>query len=175
MPRKQKPGTIKWPKSEARNIVLNDLLKGVLPVDAKELSAEDAWELSHKNMVEFKDAPFEQFKDRHRDHRRQMKNGLQRDDIEKEASQHNRNLCPGQPKNSKGELVFDLHPAKLLLRKDVAERKHLMMKPMELQERRPECLLFDCCKFEERIYQEVRQVKFINWLEISQNKSSVKL
>lgn len=68
MPRKRKPGTIKWPKSEARNKVLDDLLKGVLPVDAKELSAEDAWELSYKNMVEFKDVPFEQFKDRLRDH-----------------------------------------------------------------------------------------------------------
>ena len=104
-----------------------------------------------------------------------MKNGLQRCNSEKEALQHDRNLYPGQLKNSKGELVFDLHPAKLLLRKDVAERKHLMMKPMELQETRPECLLFDCCKFKERIHQEVRQVKFISWLEISQKKSGVKL
>ena len=40
MPWKQKPGTIKWPKSEARNIVLDDWFKGVLPVHAKELSAE---------------------------------------------------------------------------------------------------------------------------------------
>ena len=68
MPRKQKPGTIKWPKSEARNIISDDLLEGVLLVDAKELSAEDAWELSCKNMVEFKDVLFEQFKDRLRDH-----------------------------------------------------------------------------------------------------------
>ena len=164
MPRKLKPGTIKWPKSEARNKVLDDLLKGVLPVDAKELSAEDAWELSYKNMVEFKDVPFEQFKDRLRDHRRQMKNGLQRNNIEEEALQHDRKLYPRQPKNSKGELVFDLHPAKLLLKKDVAETKHLMMKPMELQATRPECLLFDRRKFKERIYQEARQVKFINWL-----------
>ena len=104
-----------------------------------------------------------------------MKNSLQRNDIKKEASQHNWKLCPRQLKNSKGELVFDLHPAKLLLRKDVAERKHLMMKPMELQETRPEYLLFDCCKFKERIHQEVRQVKFINWPEISQKKSGVKL
>ena len=151
------------------------MLKGVLPVDAKELSAEDAWELSYKNMVEFKDVPFEQFKDRLRDHRRQMKNGLQCNNIEEEALQHDRKLYPRQLKNSKGELVFDLHPAKLLLRKDVAERKHLMMKPMELQETRPEYLLFDRRKFKERIYQEVRRVKFINWLEISRKKSGVKL
>ena len=65
---KAKTQTIKWPKSETRNIVLDDLLKGVLPVDAKELSVEDAWELSCKNVVEFKDVPFEQFKDRLRDH-----------------------------------------------------------------------------------------------------------
>ena len=154
---------------------MNDLLKGVIPVDAKELSAEDAWELSHKNKVEFKDVPFQQFKNRLRDHQQQMKNGLQHNDSEKEASQHNQNVHPRQLKNSKGELVFDLHPAKLLLRKDVAERKHLMMKPMELQETRPECLLFDCRKFKERICQEVRQVKFINWLEISQKKSGVEL
>ena len=175
MPQKQKPGNIKWPKSEPRNIVLDDLLKGVLPVDAKELSAEDAWELSHKNMVEFKDVPFEQFKNRLRDHRRQMKNGLQRDNIEEEALQHDLKLYPRQLKNSKGELVFDLHPAKILLRKDVTERKHLMMKPMELQETRPEYLLFDRRKFKERIYQEVRRVKYINWLEIQRKKSGVKL
>ena len=104
-----------------------------------------------------------------------MKNSLQRDGIEEEALQHNWKLHPRQLKNGEGELVFDLHPAKLLLRKDVAERKHLMMKPMELQETRPECVLFNCRKFKERIYQEVHQVKFINWLEISQKKSGVKL
>ena len=175
MSQKQKPRTFKWRGSEAKNIVLDDLLKGVLPVDANILSAEDAWELTYKYMYEFKDVPFQQFKDRLRDHRKQMKSGLQRSNIEEEALQHDRKLYPRQLKNSKGELVFDLHPAKLLLRKDVAERKHLVMKPMELQETRPECRLFDHCKFKERIYQEVRQVKFINWLEISREKSGVKL
>ena len=155
MSRKQKPKKPKWRGSEAKNIVLDDLLKGVLPVDANILSAEDAWELTYKCMYEFKDVPFQQFKDRLRDHRKQMKSGLQRSNIEEEALQHDRKLYPRQLKNSKGELVFDLHPAKLLLRKDVAERKHLMMKPMELQETRPECLLFDHHKFEESIYQEV--------------------
>ena len=175
MPQKQKPGCIQWPKSEPRNIISDDLFKGVLPVDTNKMSAKDAWELSYKNMVELEDVPFQQFKDRLRDHRRQMKSGLQRSNIEEEALQHNWKLYPRQLQNSKGELVFDLHPAKLLLRKDVAERKHLMMKPMELQETRPEYLLFDRCKFKERIYQEVRRVKYINWLEISQKKSGVKL
>jgi hypothetical protein len=37
-----------------------------------------------------------------------------------------------------GTPVFDLHPAKLLLREDVAEGKHLLMTPLQLWKSRPD-------------------------------------
>jgi hypothetical protein len=62
--------------------------------------------------------------------------------------------------NHRGEPVFDLSPAKLLLHRDVAERKHLIMPPTELQQSRIiEYGPFGKREFKHRIYQAVRREK----------------
>ena len=167
MPRPRRPGWIDWAKSLAKQIILDDLDCGVLPVDESELSAEEAWELVYSQMAEFirpETVVFSQFKERLRDHRKKHGEGVTRAALESEALDHDRRLFPRQTENNRGEPVFDLSAAKLLLRADIAEGKHHRMTPSQLQMTRVEYQPFSAVKFKHRIYQEVRRVKFINYL-----------
>jgi hypothetical protein len=67
---------------------------------------------------------------------------------------HDRQLRPRQLKNHRGELVFDLHPAKLLLHEDIKAGVHAEMVPSQFQGTRPEYEEFDCDIFRQWIYQE---------------------
>jgi hypothetical protein len=72
----------------------------------------------------------------------------------------------GSSHHQRSEPVFDLSPAKLLLRADVMEGKHHRMTPTELKNSRIEYRPFKAKKFKHRIYQEVRRQKFINYLNL---------
>jgi hypothetical protein len=73
-------------------------------------------------------------------------------------------MHPRQDRNNRGELVFDLHPAKLLLREDVESGEHERMTPSDFQATRPEYMLLKPNKFKERIYQEVKRKKYLYYL-----------
>jgi hypothetical protein len=66
-----------------------------------------------------------------------------------------------ETRSNRGELVFDLHPAKLLLREDVKSGENGRMTPSDFQATRPEYMLFKPAKFKERISQEVKRKKYI--------------
>jgi hypothetical protein len=68
MPRSTREGWNNWKKSAAREVLLDDLQQGLLPADAAELSAEEAWEICYQHMAEFVPVVFDQFKERLRDH-----------------------------------------------------------------------------------------------------------
>ena len=78
---------------------------------------------------------------------------------------HDRQLHPRQLTNHRGELVFDLHPAKLLLCEDIKAGAHVEMVPSKFQQTRVEYKEFDPDIFRQRIYQEERYQKYQNWLE----------
>jgi hypothetical protein len=78
---------------------------------------------------------------------------------------HDRQLHPRELKNHRGELVFDLHPAKLLLREDIKAGAHAEMVPSQFQGTRAEYEEFDRDIFRQRIYQEERYQKYWNWLD----------
>ena len=164
MVRRNRPdGWIDWKKSDARTLVLRDLIEGVLPLSEADCSAAEAWEI-YRHSFEFARVPFAQFEERLRDHRRQISDKHIQAASDAQALAHDRALFPRSLNNQKGELVFDLHPAKLLLRVDVLEGKHLTMKPSELQQSKPAYMVFDKTIFKFRIYQEVRRNKFLNYL-----------
>jgi hypothetical protein len=79
--------------------------------------------------------------------------------------EHDRTLYPRSEKNSRGELVFDLHPAKMLLREDLKNGLHKRMSPSALRRTREEYKAFGKSIFKHRIYQELARQKMINWLE----------
>jgi hypothetical protein len=88
-----------------------------------------------------------------------------RSKMEHEWMVHDRQLHPRQLKNHRGELVFDLHPAKLLLRGDIMAGVHAEMVPSQFQGTRAEYKEFDSDIFRQRIYQEERFQKYWNWLD----------
>jgi hypothetical protein len=162
-----KPGWIEWRDCVPKHIIMEDLETGVLPDNEEELSAAEAWSICYQHLAEFVTAGvvFDQFKERLRDHRKQIRCQKTRATDEEEAMVHDRGMFPRQTKNHRGEPVFDVSNAKILLRGDVADGKHLTMKPAELQRTRREHNPFEPRKFKERMCQEVRRVKFINCLE----------
>jgi hypothetical protein len=81
-----------------------------------------------------------------------------------------RQLHRRQSHNHRGEPVFDLSPAKLLLRKDIKNKVHTTKQPSELQASREEYKQFKAEKFKDRIYQEVQPSKYIYYLELKRAK-----
>ena len=160
-----KAGWIDWANSEARNVIIEDLIQGILPMDNKVMTERSAWDLLYKNMAEFSGTCFEQFKLRLRDHRIQVNKGLDRAKYKEKCMEYDRTLFPRKKIDDKGVLIFDLHPAKLLLREDVAEKRHKHMTPLQLWKSREEYQQFEQNYFWQRIYQTAQRQKFVNWLE----------
>ncbi len=57
MPRSKKEGWISWRGSEARAVLMKDLIDDILPVEASRITAEEAWEV-YKTMDEFANVVF---------------------------------------------------------------------------------------------------------------------
>jgi hypothetical protein len=155
---------INWFHSEAKKIIMADLEEGILDVDAP--SAKTAWDECYSKMAEFVNVPFEQFDKRLKDHRDQYQLLLNKASMEEVLYQRDKLMHDRQDRNNRGELVFDLHPAKLLLREDVENGEHKKMTPSDFQATHLEYKLFKPKKFKEHIYQEVRRKKYLFHLEL---------
>jgi hypothetical protein len=154
-----------WRNSQARLIIISELEENKLALEEEETSAYDAWHETYKHMDEFKGVDFKQFRDRLKDHRQQVKRRYLDSLTEDMQLAHDRRLWPRQTHNHRGELVFDLSPAKELLREDMKASKHNTMTSSELRLSRPEYQCFKESKFRERITQEERRQKFMNHLD----------
>ena len=161
----KKPKKINWMGSAARQILLDDLQPphGIL-VGKDDVPAVHLWKF-YKTQPGFEKVPYKQFCVRLRDHRNQMSGNYLLSCREEEFLGRDRKLYPRQTVNNRGEIVFDLHPARDLLRQDVANKLHLTMKPSELRRTRPEYKVFKKKIFKHRVYQTIRREKFINYLE----------
>lgn len=162
----KKPGWIQWQNSHSRCIVIEDLVRGVVGLEDADRTAEEVWEIWYKHTAEFvqEGVTFEQFKERFKDHRKQVKKGLKAAVEEEELLMRDRALFPGNFRNHNGSRAFDLHPARDLLRQDVADKKHETQKPSVLWQTRPEYQEFELADFRQQIYQTVRRQKFLNYL-----------
>ncbi len=120
---------------------------------------------NHKRPEIFNEIDFSQFKARMEDYTTKNKERRDRSMMESAWMLNDRQLHPRQLKNHRGELVFDLHPAKLLLREDIKAGAHVGIVPSEFQGTRDEYEEFDRDIFRQRIYQEERYQKYWNWLD----------
>ena len=169
MPRPSNPDWIDWRKSEARQIIIDDLRSGRLPLDAAELTADEAWDLQYVHMPEFATVVFSQFKKRLKDHRKQIARQVGSSLHQYQAFQRDRQIHPRQTHNRRGELVFDLSPAKELLVNDVKAEKHIEMTPEDLFWSRQEYYEhFKLDYFRRRLRQQVRASKFNYYLQWKQ-------
>jgi hypothetical protein len=165
MPRTKNPDYIDWKNSEAREVIMFDLLEGILPLSADAITAEEAWEI-YRDLPEFSRVVFQQFKERLRDHRKQITQKKCQTAQELQALAHDQALHPRHSHNERGEVVFDLHAAKRLLQDDIKAKKHERLVPSALQATRPEYILFKPEIFKHRIYQEIRRQKYIFYLNL---------
>ena len=151
---------------------MEDLISGILPLSAQEMSAEEAWEICYSHMLEFVEpgVVFSQFEARLKDHRKQLSKEHVRAQEEAAALEHDRLLFPRQITKPNGDFVFDLHPAKLILRRIVAEGDHIGVRPKDLWNSRQEFKDFKLAEFTRRIYQEERRKKFIRYLNRRREK-----
>jgi len=81
---------------------------------------------------------------------------------EQQYFEHDLPIHPRQTHNKRGQLVFDLSPAKMLLREDVEKNLHTTkyLTAAKLNESRIEYEPFGSKIFSDRIWQEVKRNKY---------------
>ena len=165
MPRSSKKGWTDWAKSQTKHTIIQDLADEVTPIDA---SPEEAWECHCMHLPEVKaeKAICEQFEFRFKDHKKQISKKKIQALAELVACRRHRELHPSQIVDHNGDLIWDNHPAELLLREDVRNNMHKQMLPAALQRSRRDCWPFDPKVFRRRICQEKRRQKFECWLSL---------
>lgn len=172
--RKRREGFIDWRNSEAKAALLKHLLDGVLTLDESEVSAEEAWATRYSNMTEFANVVFEQFKLQLKAHRKLIKEKTSAANVQEAALQHDRRIYPEKTHYESGRPIFRMSPAQSLLGADVRDGRHREMTPATLKSSRPEYDEWALPIFRQRIYQEVRRQKFINYLEWKREESKDK-
>ena len=161
---------IDWRKSHARIVLLEDLESGVLPLEESELSVKEAWAL-YKNEDGFKNlVEFGQFKKQLEAHREQVSKKKNKSSFEEKALDHDLTVRKRSKYNRRGELKFDYHPAKLLLRADVKNGVHKTLGLGQLWKKHAEYQAFLKRKFSERLRQEVRRSKFVYYMNRKREK-----
>jgi hypothetical protein len=122
----------------------------------------------YQQLPAFENVVIDQFKARLKDHRLAAAKDSHQALQEGQYLVQDRLLYPRQPYNERGKPVFDMHPAKLLLREDIKNKLHLTTHkaPRQLQNLRLEYLLFKPNKFVERICQEIKLQKYFHYLEL---------
>jgi hypothetical protein len=166
MPRRPRnPLFIDWRNSSARAVLLQDLEPGGILYQRDNISEEEAWEF-YKQLPQFDEVVWSQFQARLKDHRKQAGEQIHRAAQEEQYMIHDRQLHPRQSHNERGEPVFDMSPAKALLREDIKQKLHTTMTPAKLQASKQAYQPFKPEIFRARIYQEVRLQKYFNYLKL---------
>ena len=163
--------SILWKESDAKKILITDLHTGALQIGEsgdevqEEKEIEEAWEF-YQHLHEFRDVPWEQFRDQIKKHRSTVRSKVQDSCDQGEALEHDMALSPRREHYPDGQRIFRLTPAYEQLRKDVAAGLHHSMTPAALRAHRFELYgSWDLGVFSQRIYQSERQWKFMNYLE----------
>ena len=156
---------VKWRTSGAREIILDDLHRGVLTLDEELLSAEQAWEC-YRNEEAFFLVPFKQFKRQLKAHRQQVLKLVKESAVQYEAfrkdlatQQHFTHYLDGRP-------IFAASAAHKLLKADIEPRfSEDKIDVVSLQATREEYKSWSPVEFKRRVYQEVRYWKFVAYME----------
>lgn len=164
--KKKRGAWVDWKNHAAREILLEDVEpNGWLHGEDKD--ARLVYDIYKERQEEFKEVPFDQFEVRYNEAIKKAAKRRARSAQEAAWMRHDRRLYPRQTHNHRGEKVFDMDDrAKRQLRKDIKNKLHKQMTPMELWLKRKRYHRhYKLSKFRHRIYQEIRRVKFNNFLE----------
>jgi hypothetical protein len=156
---------VSWRISGAREILLDDLHRGVIPLDAELLSAEDAWHNVYASLDAFRLVPFSQFKRQLKAHRKQVAKLAEQSQPQYEAFRHDQATQQQFAAYSNGRPIFAAFPGARLLKADVHDLQDINIDIGTLHQFRPEYAEWTRDEFTRRVYQEVRYWKFVNYLE----------
>jgi hypothetical protein len=163
--RQAKAQWVDWKNHAAREILMEDLERGGWLYGLDE-DARVVFDTYKTKQEEFKDIPFDQFEVRYKEATKKAAKRRARSAEEEEWLDRDRLLHPRQSHNHQGEPVFDMDiPAKAQLQADIKNKLHKRMTPMELWEYRQVYAKYKLDKFRPRIYQEIRRVKMLTWLD----------
>ena len=180
VPRAANPDWIDWRKSDAREVILDDLNDGRLPLDEDVVSAEEAWEEMCCVLPEFENVVFSQFKKRLKDHRKQVARKKNASSFFINAFRHDRRLraqgfLPGDGQHDRhGNLIFERSAAKPLLREAVIDEKHKDMTTEELCDSQEEFRRWPLAVFRRKLRQEIATQKWLCCLEWKRAKKLLK-
>lgn len=159
-PQNKMARSIEW--EIAKPILEKDILEGRVPgtMEAKDVRAL---------RPEYQGVKAENFKTNLKALRARLKKNKITSSWELAELRKDQGNHPRPDTNCRGEPQWDKSDAQRLLRQDVSEGKHLEMKPQQLYNTRNEYKMFTLKTFGEHVPQEVRHVKFGNWVEWKRN------
>lgn len=168
MPRKKKDKKDKaWSKSEAKELLAQDIIDGVIPEDMH-------WTDVFFYRPEYALSDYGRFRDRLKSLRSQISDARVRASRDEEALAHDRKLFPVPAQNYRREPRWEGSAAESWLRIDVSEGKHKEQKPQILHVSRPAYLEFPLDAFRTHIYQEERFQKYCNWRSDTDKRKATK-
>jgi len=144
----------KWATSTAKRLLTDDIINGNVTHDmpAKEVYM---WR------PEYAATEWQKFPRRLRDLRKQLNVGKTKANKDAEALAHDRQLFPKKTHSTLNLPNWDQSDAQRLLKEDIDNNKHKVMKPKELYESRNEYQVFSLDVFRGHIHQEVKTRKFL--------------
>lgn len=148
-----------WLHSEGRKILFEDLRTGKIPLDYRQMSSADAFQL-HPEFAEHDGA--NKFPGRLSRARTNVKNKKGVGETEMALLAADRLVCPKPTHNHRGEPRWEGSAAEAFLKQDVKKNKHELMTPKEFYNSRPEYKAWSLKVIRKHIQQEVRLIKWIN-------------
>ena len=164
MPRSKKPGWIEWRSSDAREIILSDLRRGVLSLEEEVDSTEEAYD-NYMNLAAFAGPliVFDQFKERLKGHRKQVKKEFDRSGWEHAAAENDRLNHPRPTHNHDGVPDIELTEAWEPFEEDMRNGKNKIMQPKAFRLSREVYWQFKLPYFKRKIYQYAHTQKYYNY------------
>lgn len=150
-----------WGTSEAKQLLAQDMLDGIVPVDTKINDIERLHEELHKHQPEFKDFPFdlERYKARIGRLQENVRRLQWASAYDKELLEEALQVYPKQSHGPTGEILWRDSAADQQLDIDMAAGLHLTMKPSELRASKECYKAFSVRRFSKRIDQKKEAAK----------------
>lgn len=155
-----------WRNSTAKRQLECDLIRGTIPLDANVMGAREV----HSKRAVFQTFPYEQFRDRLNDLRKAIKKKMDSANADAVALQRDRQLFPTLTHDENGRRRWEGSDAERLLKVDMKNDLHNMMRPKALYELRWEYSQFDLQTFRGHIHQAKKTKVFRSYVEGLQKK-----
>ena len=163
---KEERKALKWAHSEARSVLYEDLVGGIIPIKTKyrngDLRPKQLFDSHYKHLFPFQISDFNNaklFTSRLYGLRKQLKEKYARTEIDEKALENDRKIFPVPLLDPRGYPEWRKSQAYAALKLDMDLKKHKEMKPAALWVSRPEYQDFPLEVFRNHIYKEAHKRK----------------